>query len=88
MKKILGRRRKNNWSSILPSFLVGAVIGAGVTLFASSRSGEEVRDFVREAGDEARYRARDVAREARERAEQLRRENEILDDTISKTHPL
>jgi len=56
--------RGSGGGGMLLSFLFGAVIGGGIALLMTPRSGQETRDQIREAGDEARERLHGLLKEA------------------------
>ena len=68
VNKMLGRKQ-SNYNIIIPSFLIGAVIGAGIAMFANSRTGEEFRHNLMETGEDIRNRVEDVANRAQNRAQ-------------------
>jgi hypothetical protein len=61
-------RRKSNYGIIVPSFLVGAIVGAGLVMFANSGTREDVVDYIKDAGENIKNRAEDMSDEARYRA--------------------
>jgi len=59
--------RGSGGGGMLLSFLFGAVIGGGIALLMTPRSGQETRDQIRETGEDARERLRGLLKEAEER---------------------
>ncbi len=54
-------------ASILLSFLLGGVVGAGLALLLAPQSGQETRRRIRELADDVSEKASDYAGQARER---------------------
>ncbi len=54
-------------SSMLLSFLLGGLMGAGVALLLAPKSGRETRQRIRELAEEAREKADDYAEQAKTR---------------------
>ncbi|NTU42769.1 MAG: YtxH domain-containing protein [Nitrospirales bacterium] len=53
--------------SVLLSFLLGGMVGAGLTLLVAPQSGQETRRRIREFADDARERANDYVSQAKGR---------------------
>ncbi|MFA5353336.1 MAG: YtxH domain-containing protein [Thermodesulfovibrionales bacterium] len=53
--------------SVLLSFLLGGMVGAGVALLMAPQSGQETRRRIREFTDDARDRASDYVSQTKER---------------------
>lgn len=60
---------ENGYSSgsVLLSFLLGGVVGAGLALLFAPQSGRETREKIRELADEVKDKATDYAHQAKEK---------------------
>jgi len=54
--------------TVLLSFFIGGIIGAGVALLTAPKTGEETRKLIRDFADEARDKAEDYIGQAKEKA--------------------
>lgn len=66
--------------SIILSFFIGGIIGAGVALLMAPKTGEETRKMIRDFADDARDRAGDYVGQVKEKASTyMDKGKEILD---------
>lgn len=56
-------------SSIMFSFLLGGIVGAGLALLLAPQSGAETRKRITEASDDLKHKADDLAKQARSSVE-------------------
>jgi gas vesicle protein len=57
--------------SVLLSFLLGGVVGAGLALLFAPQSGRETREKIRELADDVKGKATDYAHQAKEKVSSL-----------------
>ena len=57
--------------SVLLSFLLGGVVGAGLALLFAPQSGKETRQKIKDMSDEALDKTNDYVKQAREKATSL-----------------
>ncbi len=57
--------------SVLLSFLLGGVVGAGLALLFAPQSGRETREKIRELADDVKGKATDYAQQAKEKVSSL-----------------
>lgn len=62
---------ENGAGGFVSGFLLGGLVGAGVALLLTPRSGEEARDTLRDRGIELKVKAEEVAAKARVEADEL-----------------
>lgn len=53
--------------SVMLAFLLGGLVGAGLSLLLAPQSGQETRKRIRELGDEVKERASDYATQAKDK---------------------
>lgn len=56
-------------SSIMFSFLLGGIVGAGLALLLAPQSGSETRRRITEASEDLKHKANDLAKQARSSVE-------------------
>lgn len=54
--------------TVLLSFFIGGIIGAGVALLTAPKTGEETRKMIKEFAEDARDRAEEYAGQVKEKA--------------------
>lgn len=57
--------------SVLLSFLLGGVVGAGLALLFAPQSGRETRQKIRDLADEAKEKSTEYVKQAKEKATSL-----------------
>lgn len=65
------QRNSNTILSLLPAFLIGGLIGAGIALLMAPQSGQETREMLRDRGVELKEKAKDTAEDTKHRAERV-----------------
>jgi gas vesicle protein len=74
----------HNAGSIILSFFIGGLVGAGVALLLAPRSGRETRERIRGLADEVKEKAGEVAEQVKERATTaLEKGKEVLEEKKS-----
>ncbi len=65
------RQEEGNYSagSILLSFFIGGLVGAGVALLMAPKAGEETREKIKGLAEDLRHKAEGVIEEAKTKAE-------------------
>jgi gas vesicle protein len=71
-------------NSVLFSFILGALVGAGIALLVAPKSGEETRKRIKELAEDAKERAESYMEEAKGKAAfTVEKGKELLDETKS-----
>lgn len=60
----------NDFTTFLAGFLIGGLVGAGVSLILAPQSGQETRKYIADKSIELKTTAQETAEEARQRAEE------------------
>lgn len=73
-----------NAGSIMFSFLLGGIVGAGLALLLAPMSGAETRRKITEASEDLKHKAEDLSRQARSSVESaIERGREVFEEKKS-----
>jgi gas vesicle protein len=74
----------HNAGTIILSFFLGGLVGAGVALLLAPKSGKETREKIKEFADEVKGKTEEYVEQARERATSaLEKGKEVLEEKKS-----